>query len=73
MGNNRGIRGLRDRIEERVSHWTPKKKGSDSVKKRLKREKTEAEAWDRKLARNEARLERRVKATRCWFPGDGGP
>lgn len=73
MERNRGIRGLRDRIEERVSRWTPKKKGSNDAKKQAKREKEEAEAWDRKLARNEARLKRQVRAVGCWFPGDGGP
>lgn len=73
MGRDGGIRGLRDRIEERVSRWTPKRKGSNDAKKRAKKEKEEAEAWDRRLARGEARMERRVKATRCWFPSDGGP
>lgn len=73
MGRDGGIRGLRDRIEDRVSRWTAKKKGSDDAKKRAKREREEADAWDRRLARNEARLKRRVKSVGCWFPQDGGP
>jgi len=63
--------GLRDRIGQSISAWTPKKNLKVEEYKRTQEVDEKEEAMHK--ARLSANMKRRVRAVGVWFPSDGTP